>query len=525
METSPDPRRRGHGRRRRDPGLRAAPIPPDVSAAEPPGDEPVRRRTTLLALAVVATASAAALVAGLPTWAPAPAGPARALTGSESERLAATRVTNYRDVRVGVRLVVGADRARTDLVGWIDWARPLAYLAVSGPGAGADRGLLQATPTAVVLRPDPAAGPVPTPPPPDPPADRWRLRDLPPGRGLAGALDLLFRLGSRHADPAEPLRRGGGRWVGRETVGGEPVDVLQAALPAPAPATPTTGTPAPPAAGDGDPRWWVDRDSRLHRWQGRLPDGAPVTVELTRLDRPVLRPVDALGGRAALPRALTDEEGERLARVPARLRAEAGAAVTVTAPLGAAANLRGSGWLSWSAATAYLSVAELDTLGRRTLLRRDPTGFARAEVPVGPGAGSATAPTGPPLPPPSDAGWRRGVRPGDDLDLLVDTAVRASGTPLRPGAAVRLRADRIAGRVVDVVELRVQGVRLRYWLDRTGLPRRLELRTRVGAWAQLDLTPGPLPAGVVPPRPEPSGARATAGKPTTSPRPPARVRR
>ncbi|TDC72301.1 hypothetical protein E1193_28020, partial [Micromonospora sp. KC606] len=153
MDTSPE-RRRGRGRRRRDPGLRAVPAPPDVSAGEPPPEEPTHRRATLAALSVVAAASAAALVAGLLDWVPGSNAPARALTGAESERLAATRVTNYRAVRAGVRLVVGTGGSRTHLVGWVDWARPLAYLDVRGPGAGPHRGLVQATPSVVMVRPD-----------------------------------------------------------------------------------------------------------------------------------------------------------------------------------------------------------------------------------------------------------------------------------------------------------------------------------------------------------------------------------
>ncbi|NGM14455.1 hypothetical protein ENC19_18200 [Verrucosispora sp. CWR15] len=40
---------------------------------------------------------------------------------------------------------------------------------------------------------------------------------------------------------------------------------------------------------------------------------------------------------------------------------------------------------------------------------------------------------------------------------------------------------------------------LRYWVDRSGTLRRLELSTRSGAWAQLDLTPGRVPR-LTPPR-------------------------
>ncbi|MCM0674417.1 hypothetical protein NCC78_06905, partial [Micromonospora phytophila] len=70
---------------------------------------------------------------------------------------------------------------------------------------------------------------------------------------------------------------------------------------------------------------------------------------------------------------------------------------------------------------------------------------------------------------------------------------RAGGSTRPRGAALRIRADTLAGKTVDVVELRTSGAPLRYWIDSSGLLRRLELRTSAGAWAQLDLTPGAVP--------------------------------
>ncbi|MFY1681454.1 hypothetical protein ACN265_08005 [Micromonospora sp. WMMD730] len=509
MDTSPDqpPRPPGAG-----PGRRRAGHHRHAAAEGPSG----RRRITLVALVVVAVTAAATLVAGLLADTQAPTATTRALTDEEAERLAAVRVGTYRDVRAGVRVAVGTGAGRTDLVGWVDWSRPLAYLDVGGPGAGQDRGLVQATPSAVVQRPDPAAIVTPARPPLVPPGDRWRLRNPPPGRGLAGALTVLFALAADRPAPAAPLRAGAGRWLGRETLGGDPVDILQAALwppPAPAATAPTTTpvTTASAAAPDGrpaddaDPRWWVDRDARLRRWSGRLADGTPVTVDLDRVDRPTPWPVDALGGRPGLPRAATDEETARLGRLATRLRAGTGsAAVTVSAPLGSAANLRGGGWLSWSAGVAYLSVAELDTLGRRTLRRRDRAGFARADVPVGPHTAAAGPSATPPLPLPTGAGWRLAGQPVDELDALLDAAVRAAGPAPDATTTVHVRSDRRAGRPVDVFEVRRQGQRLRYWLDRSGFLHRLELRTTGGLWAQLELTPGPLPAGIVPAHRKPS---------------------
>ncbi|WP_194822264.1 hypothetical protein [Micromonospora sp. S-DT3-3-22] len=507
MNTSPDqpPRPPGAGPGRRRAGRHHR----DATEEGTSG----RRRTSLVALFVVAVTAAAALVAGLLGGTPAPTAAARALTDDEAERLAAVRVGTYRDVRAGVRVAVGTGAGRTDLVGWVDWSRPLAYLDVGGPGAGQDRGLVQATPSAVVQRPDPAAIVTPARPPLVPPGDRWRLRNPPPGRGLAGALTVLFALAADRAAPAAPLRAGGGRWLGRETLGGDPVDVLQAALwppTGPAATTPDATTPATTAPGgrpadDADPRWWVDRDARLRRWAGRLADGTPITVDLDRVDRPTPWPVDALGGRPGLPRAPTDEETARLGRLAARLRAGTGsAAVTVTAPLGSAANLRGGGWLSWTAGVAYLSVAELDTLGRRTLRRRDRAGFARADVPVGPDTAASGPSAVPPLPLPTGAGWRLAGQPADELDTLVDAAVRAAAPTRDATTTVHVRSDRRADRPVDVFEVRRQGQRLRYWLDRSGFLHRLELRTTGGLWAQLELTPGPLPAGIVPAHQKPS---------------------
>jgi hypothetical protein len=439
---------------------------------------------------VVAAASAAALVAGLLSWGPSepsepsePADPARPLSAAEAERLAALRVTAYRDVRSGVHVTVGAGTARTELVGWIDWARPLVYLDVGGAGAGAERGLVQATPTALVARPDPTAAATPAPPPLVPPADRWQLRERPPGRGLTAVLDLLLALAADRPDPVAV----GARWLGRESTAGTSVDVLEAPLAA-RPAAVAPATPAPVRQF----RLWLDRDARLHRLVGRLPDDTEITVQLERSDRPTLRPVDALGGRPGLPRALTDAEAVRLTGLPTRLRAAGGAVLTGSAPLGPTANLRAAGWLSWTGSAAYLAVGEIGTPGRRTLLRHQAGRVARVAVPAD--GGTAELPARPPLPPPAGLPWPRPTPPADDLDRLVGAALKAVGTPADARSAVRLRADRLADRTVDVVELREHEAQLRYWIDREGLLRRVELRTGRGVWAQLDLTPAPVPA-------------------------------
>ncbi|WP_406071543.1 hypothetical protein [Micromonospora sp. NBC_01638] len=479
-----------------------------------------RRRTVLLLLGLTAVTSATALVLGLLSWAPDPPEPARPLTLAEGERLAAVRVTNLRDLRAGVRVTAGTDAARIELVGWVDWSRSLLYLDVGGPGAGAERGLLQRAGPMLVIRPDPAAVPTPAAPPLVPPTDRWRLHRLAPEAKLAPVLDLLLGLAADRPDPTRTVPGGGARWLARDTVAGGPVDVLQAPLPAGTPfaastapaSTASGGTAAPaPIAGstgtdpDTQARYWLDQDARLHKLVTQLPGVGPVTMILNRADRPTLRPVDALGGRPGLPRALTDAEQGRLDRLPARLRAQGGATVTLTAPMGTDTNLRGAGWLSWTARTAYLAVADLGLPDRRTLLRRDTAGLARADLPaVAAGGGTAEAPGRPPLPPPAGA-WRVFRTGGDDLSLLVDTAL-AAGSVGQSGAAVRVREDVVVGRTVDVVELGSADARLRYWIDRTGSLRRLELHTGAGVWAQLDLHPAVVPR--LPPVPRPAATRA-----------------
>ncbi|MEU5905730.1 hypothetical protein ABZ780_15295 [Micromonospora sp. NPDC047467] len=495
----------------------------DATDTDAVGSSPAsrRRRTVLLLLGLTAVTSATALVIGLLSWAPDPPEPARPLTVAEAERLAAMRVTNLRDLRSGVHVTAGTGAARTELVGWVDWSQPLLYLDVGGPGAGVDRGLLQSTGSVLVIRPDPTAVPTPAAPPLVPPPDRWRLHRLTPGAGLAPVLDLLRSLTADRPDSAD----GDARWVAREVLAAGPVDVVSAPLPTAPPAaggtrpggtTPDSSTPGGTTAGaapDGSTRYWLDQDARLHKLTTRLPGVGPVTVLLNRIDRPTLRPVDALGGRPGLPRALTDAEQRRVARLPARLRAQGGATVTVSAPVGTDANLRGSGWLSWTAGTAYLAVADLGVPDRRTLLRRDAAGLSRADVPAeAGGGGTAETPGRPPLPAPGGS-WRLTRSGGDDLDRLVDAAVAAAGPVGQRGAAVRVREDVADGRIVDVVELRTAAGRLRYWIERDGSLRRVELHTGAGAWAQLNLSPAVVPRLSPPPRP------AATTRPGGPPRP------
>ncbi|MER7460721.1 hypothetical protein [Micromonospora sp. NPDC126480] len=450
------------------------PLPDGTQTGQFPRVVTGRRRTVLGALAAVATTSAAALVVGL-SWAPDRSEPHRALTAEERTRLAAVRVTNYRDLRAGVHVTTGTGAGRTELIGWVDWSRPLVYLDIGGPGAGAERGLLQATPGVALLRPDPAAVPTPASPPLVPPTGGWRRAALPADGRLTPLLDLLFGLAADRPDPPAP---DAARWTGRADAAAGPVDVLDAPLP-------TAGPGAPPGTA-GPARWWVDRDARLHRLEVRLAGVGPVAVQVNRTDRPTLRPVEALGGRPGTPRALTPTERRRLEALPARLRAAAGARATLAAPLAPARNLTGTGWISWSRRSAYLALTDLDAPGRQTLLRHDGGRATQVQVP---GPVEVATPGEPPLPAPA-RGWA--PAPSDGLTALVDTALRTA-VAVPAGSAQRIRGERLGGTALDVVEVAAPGAAVRYWLDRAGFPHRLELRTSAGTWAQLDLVPGPVP--------------------------------
>jgi hypothetical protein len=172
-----------------------------------------------------------------------------------------------------------------------------------------------------------------------------------------------------------------------------------------------------------------------------------------------------------------------------------------------AANLRGAGWIDWTEGIAYLSVRDLDKPADVALMRADREGVA--VLPIKPRANAR-----PPLPAPAGDRWkyqrwvdRADTSGGLDLDLLVAEALTLASSDRDDPAALRqraswLRADKIGDRAVSVYEIakpqetgavRRGQARMRYWIDKAGGLRRIELRTRTGAFAQLDITPGAVP--------------------------------
>ncbi|GAB3810550.1 hypothetical protein GCM10027605_49060 [Micromonospora zhanjiangensis] len=175
----------------------------------------------MVVLACLALGSGAGLAVGL-AGRPTTDGPdeGRALSAAEARRLAAMRVTNYRDGRAGLRATLGPPEGPTRLTGWVDWNRALIYLSVTGPGTAVAHGLIQAVPGLIASRPDPTArtdagdpGPLPAgpgaaptgprmarPPGPGPSPPYPRSNHRPTGGGSAGRT------------PAGPGRNRSTRW-------------------------------------------------------------------------------------------------------------------------------------------------------------------------------------------------------------------------------------------------------------------------------------------------------------------------
>ncbi|GAA1857619.1 hypothetical protein [Asanoa iriomotensis] len=517
-----------------------------------------RRIVALVVLSCLSLGSVAGLVGGLVSCQPEkPTVQARPLSVAEAQRLADMRVTNYRDERSGVSATWGDGNAQVRVAGWVDWKKALAYLRVGGPGAGNQRGLLQAVPGVVANRPAtaseaaaeaesprPSDATKPAPPvaepPAEPPADGWRLRTWTPTGQKATPLDtflsLVFLIASTKPDQADLLARSEARWMGTDRIGGTAVDVLlgPAVPPQPLPtATPskkaspqasqrperkTTPSPsakptrtAPPTALNelgGAVRYWLDTGGpKLRRFEALLPGNLSLRVDLDRAERPEVNAVPAFGGGTIAPRKPTKTETALLAKMRQRNYERGGAKVTVTVPTVPVADLRGGGWLDWRAAVAYLAVHDTGKPTDVAVLRASVEGMSFQTK-----AGKEM--DTPPMPAPYD-GWtfqpwteRTDARGGLDIDLLLGEAL-AAAAPDRDTAsffedsASFLRKDTIDGDPVTVFEIAKpaeQGIigrgqaRMRYWIDKSGALRRLEARTRSGTFAQLDLVDGEVPS-------------------------------
>ncbi|HKT00436.1 MAG TPA: hypothetical protein VJT31_12955 [Rugosimonospora sp.] len=474
----------------------------------PPSPGSLRRPRTaaVAALLCVAAAAAVGLGSGLVSCQPAPqAQPAsRPVTQAEATLLAGMRVHNYQDWFSGLRGVIRSGTGDVHFAGWVDWRRPLIYINSISTVPGPADGLVEAVPGLVAVRtgrmavavPSPGSRVVdPYPPPPVvPPADGWRVRQLissgPAGSAFDTLLALLFTVSAKTPDNATLLAGTGARFVRRDEIGGVPVAVIDG------PAVPPAAGTAPRATGN-QVRYWLDGAGRLRRLDALLATGLPVEVEFHREDRTRPAAIDLLGGGPVRARPVTSSEAQLLARVPARSMAVTGGQITLTLPVNPAGLVRAQGWLNWRTGTIYLAVRNPDDAQQNGLVRADRYGVSTWA--------SGTQLQQPPLKPPQH-GWRssswrdRARAGGTDLDVLLNAALTITGTDAYRSAATFLRRDRLDGVPVLVFEMRAAGTQggwsrrtVRCWLDASGVLRRLELRTRLGAYAYLDITPGPPP--------------------------------
>ena len=539
-------------------------------AAPPRGRFDAGRTYAGIALLCLAAAAATVLgvetmSAGAPRKPAAPSAPA-SISAAQARTLAAMRYDNLVDGRVAFRADLGSPGTGVRVGGWIDWQRPMVYLASLAATPGPADGLVQAVPGLIAIhsgRPAGTAAPDGYPVPPAlPPADGWRLRPLDPTAASGAAFDqltaLLFGLAAEKPDDAGQVAASGARYVRRDAVSSVPVSVFSAPPgPSPAPtspgqtspgqsggpasipplyavplsgsaspssgaapssgASPSSGgsssapasaspsvSPSPSAAGPAT--YWLDDNSRLRRLDAVLGGGLPLRIDFDRATVPALNAAALLGGATVQPRPVTADEARMLAELPVKDRAAKGGTVTLAVPVGASGLVQGTGWLDWRTPAVYLALRDLDDAASGSLLRADHTGVTTRGA-TGTGAGGA-----PPLKPPTD-GWAQSTwaqRAGAsvstvDIDALLTTVVNLGGgtredpSPLRT-TANWLRTDTIGGVPVTVFEIRGANetaapghARLRYWVDKDGVLRRLEVLTAAGGYGYLDLAPGTPP--------------------------------
>ncbi len=486
-----------------------------------------RRAAAIVGLLCVAAVSAAGLagtLTGCTPQHPLSTSTSRLVNADQAGRLAMTRLANYQDGQATFRAVIDATGGDVHVTGWIDWSRPLIYLNSAAENAGPADGLVQAVPGVVAVHAGRYAATADDPyplPPATPPTDGWRVRQMDPASGgsaFDALLALLFSLAAPAADDAHTILAGDRTAVQPGQLDGVAVDVYSGPAIAspgqPAPGTPTTAPDASPAPTspastapmppvDGTVQYWLDGTGRMRRVVASLGGSLPVQVDLARTGKQVLVTVPMLGGAPVTPRPLTDDELKLLSRMRMRDRDSGGGTVTLELPVNPAGLTTATGWLDWRAAVGYLALHDPDDPGQDQLVRIERTGLATRDGTTG---------TEPPLRPPSD-GWHfsawsgRGDAGGaSDLDILLTQAVTMTDTRVDDQDALRmhasfLRTDVLAGVPVVVIEIRqaTEGStagsgRLRYWMDRDGQLRRIEVRTRQGGYGWLDITPGQVPA-------------------------------
>ncbi|MEU7819598.1 hypothetical protein [Catellatospora sp. NPDC049133] len=266
-----------------------------------------------------------------------------------------------------------------------------------------------------------------------------------------------------------------------------------------------SGSPSPPPdpksleANGGAVGYWLDAKGSLVRLETVLGDGLPSVLDLQRGQQQEFVRTMALGGRDNKPTEITKAEAKVLSQLRQRNLKARGGAVTVTMPVNPGVLHTGKGWLDWQKQLAYLAVRDQDDESYDVLMHADRTGIAIRK----PGK---RVPEQPPLPAPTGK-WERAEwvvlgSSGEitDLDYLIYEALSLAANMPDDAAHIakhgrRLRVDVLGKVPVGVFELPsavetnvpAGQARMRYWVDNSGVLKRLELRTATGGFAQLDL--------------------------------------
>ncbi len=482
-----------------------------------------------MALTALAALVIGALVAGngLVSCAKQPQAAAfrsRPVTAAEATRLAAVRVTNYTSGHAGISVTIGAGKTAVRMTGWVDWRQPLIYLNSVGATAGPDDGILQAIPGVVAARPGlyrpPATngkqyGPYPTPPVPAPPTG-WQVRPIETGSAIDTMITLLFAMRAAHSDSATGIAAIGTKLVGTDEINGVHVDVMDGAAvpPLTGAATPTPSASALPfAAEGGQVRYWVDDKSRVLRVEALVNPTTTLQIDFNRADPTDPSPIELLGGPVVKPTPPTAAQLKLLAKMRIADRTSGGGTVTLAVPVGPDELYGATGWLDWHVPALYATLRNYRSTAADTAIRADADGLT-AHGTIGGTAGTNTAGTlSPPSLHPAATGWTRepwtsfADQGGEqDLELILNEVLALSSSTKDDPAQLKpissaLRTDSVDGVPVTVFEIRQPSEakitpgygRLRFWIDAHGLLRRLELRTRSGAYGYITITPGHVP--------------------------------
>jgi hypothetical protein len=305
---------------------------------------------------------------------------------------------------------------------------------------------------------------------------------------------------------------------------------------------PTASPSAIPfAAHGGQVRYWVDAQSRLLRAEALVDPNTTLRIDFDRADPVAPQAIELLGGAAIKPIKPTAAQITALSLMRVHDYVAGGGAITVAMPLAGDALLTAVGWLDWRNSVVYVTVHNNKGTRPDATLRADAAGITqRGTFTEGPTDNSTNSPTASPTnneaantgiaePPlhPSRTGWQRtswvdreDAYGETDLDAILNellalaAPVIDSPVALKPIAS-RLRTDTLGRTPVIVYEIRKPSEsdvapgkgRLRYWLDKAGYLRRLELLTRNGAYGYVTINPGSIPAL---PDPVPASAHATS---------------